>query len=310
MLKDFIPDSEPLFVDGVEKLHAQLHDEYLKATKIANRLLGFPVPDPERHEAFSIFVDFNEAQPSDRLRGFFMSRKTVMRFLPIEFDYALLFPVRNHGGGCFKEAHGITYAEIKEAISKRECVRIVFRSIPAIEDRVLYSVDFWDSKKMSFAPLEKMLDDVGLPYTNFNDIDSLSLIDIPNTLRSRSYSLVGKQYYAPYTTDQKSHCVLFAQQDNEYDNNAIKVLRWFPVKKGVEVDQLLGIEEDGGDLFFEMGYISREENADLHDFMMNSNSRILFGIAVDSQISITGGVKQFMDNEFKYPRCLYNIKLK
>lgn len=300
----------PKFVDGVEKLHAQLHDEYLKAMKIANRLLGFPAPNPERHEAFSIFVDFNEEQPSDRLRGFFMSRKKVMRFLPIEFDYALLFPVRNHGNGCFEEAHGITYAEIKEAISNRECVRIVFRSIPAIEDKVLYSVDLWDSKKMTFAPLEKMLDDIGLPYSNFSDIDFLSLSDVPSELCSRNYSLVGKQHYAPYTTDKDCHCVLFAQQDNEYDTNAIKVLRWFPVKKGIEVDQLLGFQEHGGDLFFEMGYISREENAELHDFMMNSNSRILFGKSVDNKVSITGGVKQFMDNEFKYPRCLYNIKLK
>ena len=43
------------YVDGVEKLHAQLHEEYLKAMKIANRFLGFPTPNPERHEAFSIF---------------------------------------------------------------------------------------------------------------------------------------------------------------------------------------------------------------------------------------------------------------
>lgn len=305
----FVP-APPKYVDGVEKLHAQLHEEYLKAMKIANRLLGFPAPNPERHEAFSIFVDFNEAQPLDRLRGFFMSRKTIMRFLPIEFDYALLFPVRNHGGGDFKEAHGVKYAEIKEAINNREHIRIVFRSIPTIENKILYSVDFRSSKKMTFAPLEKMLDDVGLPYSNFSDIDSLSLVDVPNELCSRSYSLVGKQHYAPYTTNKECHCFLFAQKDNEYDKNAIKVLRWFPVKKGIEVDQLLGFQEDGGDIFFEMGYISREENADLHSFMVASNSRILFGKAVDNIISITGGVKQFMANEFKYPRCLYNIKLK
>lgn len=298
------------YVDGVEKLHAQLHEEYLKAMKIANRFLGFPTTNPERHEAFSIFVDFNEAQPLDRLRGFFISRKTIMRFLPIEFDYALLFPVHNHGGGDFKQAHGITYAEIKEAINKRERVRITFRSIPTIEDKVLYSVDFLNSEKMTFAPLEKMLDDVGLPYSNFSDIDSLSLIDVPDGLGSQSYSLVGKQHYAPYTTDKECHCVLFAQKDNEYDTNAIKVLRWFPVKKGIEVEQLLGFQEDGGDIFFELGYISREENGGLHDFMVDSNSRILFGKAVDNKISITGGVKLFMENEFKYPRSLYNIKLK
>lgn len=298
------------YVDGVEKLHAQLHKEYLKAMKVANGLLGVPAPNPERNEEFSIFVDFNESQPLDRLKGFFMTRKRIMRFLPIEFDYALLFPVHNHGGGDFKTARGITYATIKEAINNRECVRIVFRAIQAIEDKKLYSIDLWNSKKSTFAPLERTLDDVGLPYSNFSDIDFLNLIDIPSDLRSQSYSLVGKQYYAPYMTEKECHCVLFAQKDNEYDANAIKVLRWFPVKKGIEVDQLLGFQETGGDLFFEMGYISREENADLHDFMVENNSRLLFGNAIDNKISITGGVKQFMDNDFKYPRCLYNIKLR
>ena len=179
--EDCVP---PKYVDGVEKLHSQLHEEYLKAMKIANQLLGFPMPSPDRLETFSIFVDLNEPQPLDRLKGYFMSRKMVMRFLPIEFDYAILFPVRNHGGGDFKAAHGITYAEIREAINKSERIRIVFRSIPTIEDKVLYSVDFLNSEKMTFAPLEKMLDDVGLPYSNFSDIDSLSLIDVPDGLGS------------------------------------------------------------------------------------------------------------------------------
>lgn len=294
------------YVDGVEKLHDQFHEECLKAMKIAKRLLGFPMPNPEKHKTFYIFVDFSEPQPLDRLKGYFKLRKTIMRFLPIEFDYALLFPVRNHGGGDFKTAHGITYTKIKEAIRNREKVCIVFFPIPYIEDKTLYCIG---SKKMT-APLEKILDDVGLPYFNFSDVDFLSLIDIPNYVYSQSYTLVGKQYYAPYMTDKECHCVLFAQKDNEYDTNAIKVLRWFPVKKGIEVDQILGIQDYGGDFFFEMGYISREENSDLHDFMMRWNSRILFGKAVGNKISITGGVKQFMNNEFKYPRCLYNIKLK
>lgn len=300
----------PKFVDGIEKLHAQLHQEYLKAMQIAKKLLGFSEPSPFEPETFRIFVDFTEPQPSNSLKGYFLSGNKIMRFLPLEFDYALLFPVNNHGYGDFRTAHGITYAEIQEAISKKKLIRLVFRSIPEIENKILYSVDFWISRKYPTVPVEKLLDDVGQPFYNFSDIDYLSLIDVPSELSSRNYSLVGKQDYAPYTTNKECHCVLFAQIDNEYDTNAIKVLRWFPVKKGIEVDQLLGIQKDGGDLFFEMGYISREENADLHDFMMNSNSRILFGIAVDSKISITGGVKQFMDNEFKYPRCLYNIKLK
>lgn len=307
MLKEEIT---PLYVDGVVKLHAQLHDEYLKAIKLANKILGIPMPSKERIETFSIFVDFSTTHPENRLKGYFMNRYTILRFLPIEFDYALLFPVHNHGGGEFKSGHGITYSEIREAINNRELVRIVFRAIQSIEEKKLYTVNSLSPKNITFGSFEKRLDDIGMPYFNFGDIDFLSVVDVPEEMRSGQYTLVGKQFYAPYTTDKECDCVLFAQLDNEYDVNAIKVLRWFPAKKGIEVDQLLGFQEDGGDLFFELGYISKGENADLHDYMVGNNSRLLFGKTVGNKISITGGVKQFMNNEFKYPRCLYNIKLK
>lgn len=302
-------DLSPIYVDGVVKLHGMLHEEYLKAIKLANKLIGVPLSDKERLETFSIFVDFSENHPEGRLKGYFMNKFTILRFLPIEFDYALLFPVHNHGWGEFKEAHGITYSELKEAFSDRKTVRIVFRAIPMIQDKILYSVDFWTSKKMTFGPLEKRLDDIGMPYIEFKDIDSLSLIEIPNEICLKQYTLVGKEHYTPYATDNDCDCILFAQLDNEYDGNAIKILRWFPAKKGIEVDQLLGMAEDGGDIFFEMGYISRFENSELHNFMVENSSRLLFGKAKDGKVIVTGGIKDFLHNDLKYPRCLYNIKI-
>lgn len=81
------------------------------------------------------------------------------------------------------------------------------------------------------------------------------------------------------------------------------------MNKECKVDQLMGLEPNGGDLFFEWGYISRTENSELHDFMVDKKSRLLFGKVADKKISIMGGVKTFKTNSLKYPRCLYNIKL-
>lgn len=93
----------------------------------------------------------------------------------------------------------------------------------------------------------------------------------------KNFSLVGEQFYAPYATSHDTYCVLFAELENEYDANAIKVLRWLPVNKECKVDQLMGLEPNGGDLFFEWGYISRTENSELHDFMVDKNQGYYLG---------------------------------
>lgn len=295
-------------VDGVEKLHRLLYESHLKAAKIANELIGKKEPRADRASSFCIYVDFEEKQPDNKIKGYFSSKNTILRFLPIEFDYALLFPVKNHGGGTFKQAPGILISEILQAQRFHKKLFLRFTPIRAIETeekKILYNVKIVE-EPVSFGEL----DDIGLPYYKFPDLTKLALVDIPSDYIGRQYRLVGKQFYAPLTRRKDMDCVLFAQLDNEYDEYAIKVLRWFPAKKGDEIDKLLGFASGGGDCFFELGHISREENAALHKYMVDNNSRLLFGKLSGDKISIIGGVKLFKTNDLKYPRCLYNISLK
>ena len=121
---------------------------------------------------------------------------------------------------------------------------------------------------------------------------------------------MGKQYYAPYSTDKESYCVLYAEKDNEHDCNAIKVLRWFPVSRQCALDAGFFEEVNWGDVFYELGYISRHENAELHSFMLSNKSPLLFAKKLGDKISIIGGAKIFFSNDFSYPACLLKIPVK
>lgn len=302
----------PRFITGIESLHQQLYEAHLKGAQIANRLLGTPKPEKDKLTTFHIFVDFAETQPENKIKGYFSTKYTVLRFLPIEFDVSLLFPVVNHGGGTFRKAPGVLYEDVKNA--KYERIKTFYRFLPIralqIEhNKILYNIkNVTDSTLSSFSQTIQ-LDDIGCPFSRFPDLKELALVNINPEIQNNKYSIVGKQFYAPLTKSNDIDCVLFAELDNPYDANAIKVLRWFPVKKGKELEQRLGIEPQGGDVFFELGYISREENSDLHKLMIESRSRILFGKMSNDSISITGGVKIFQTNDIKYPKCLYNINL-
>lgn len=300
----------PIFVDGVIQLHQQLHEAFMSAAKIANKILGVSLPK-ESSIGFSIFIDPAENLPlNNTIKGYFMTKKKIMRFLPIEFDCAVLFPVSNHGFGEFKKGKGITYTELVQILKQNIPFKIAFRPIAAIEEHNFYSSHFMHRSPFTskgFIPID---DDFGNIVCDFPDIQCLKIVDVPDDILNKSYSLVGKQYYSPYTTDNETYCVLFAQLDNEFDSDAIQVLRWIPANKGEELDQQLGLNLNGGDVFFEMGHISRQENTALHSFMVDNDSRLLFGKKTGDKISILGGVKIFQTNNLKYPRCLYNIKLK
>ena len=291
-----IPE-EPKFIDGVVNLHSQLNAAFNNAQKIAKQLIGSFVS----RNIFNIFIDFSEEQPTNTIKGYFTFKSAILRFLPIEFDKALLFPIHNHGGGGFTYGNGISIKDMDDMILNRSKILISFSPIRDIPDHILYNVKVIPTL---------IRDDFGKPFFKFPDIEHLSISDIPSSITANNYTLVGKQYYAPFTKETEINCVLFAQLDNEYDKNAIKVLRWLPYKKGIELDQVLGIEPDGGDVFFELGHVSRQENEMLHSYMVQNDSRLLFGVISDNQIRINGGIKLFLANDMKYPRCLYNIPLR
>lgn len=76
-----------------------------------------------------------------------------------------------------------------------------------------------------------------------------------------------------------------------------------------KVDKIIVKERNCCDVFFELGYISKDENAKLHEFMVENDSRILFGKIKENKIAIIGGLNIFSENDFSYPLCIANIPL-
>lgn len=146
-------------------------------------------------------------------------------------------------------------------------------------------------------------DDIGKRISNFETMEKLKAIRLPKEVSFTNYEISGVKFYAPYTINDID-CILFAQENNEYDTNAIQIRRWFPIEKK---DTKLGTP------FFytyEYGYISRSNNQELHSFMMD-NSRILFGKIRDNKVHILGGIEVFKNelaNYFVPPFILEFIK--
>lgn len=154
-------------------------------------------------------------------------------------------------------------------------------------------------------------DDLGKLFFDFEGLDSLKTTNVPKTLKDLSYTLVGVNHQTPYAKTNNTDCILFAETNNIYDSHAIKVLRWFPPIRKMEYDPVLErfeptppIPQHEGIRTY--GYISRNENTSLHEFMIN-NSRILFGKVTNEKIKILGGIEAFKDGELKdryFPHCL------
>lgn len=149
-------------------------------------------------------------------------------------------------------------------------------------------------------PHSNKIDELGEIIDISNYVKTLKCIDIPFV--GNTYTLVGENYHARNTTRNQIECVLLAETDNEYDDNAIKVLRWFPKKDSSDTMNL-------SDLFFDLGYISRSENEELHKFMVDNQSRVLFGKIINREITITGGINMFLNSKVIFPKALYNINI-
>lgn len=335
------------YVDGILELHNKLDKVCRLAYDVSRRYfmnqnsIGMKYEDLEYH----LFVDFAESQPTNALKGYFVFNNTIHHFFSANLDYALFFPVRDHSGGddAFNRK-GITIAKIRELLRSREKVIITLtRKRDSRISQPLY-IAYLQNENEPFNL--DVIDDIGAPYCTFTDIGCLRRIKLPKALESTSFSLVGKHYYAPLSTSKESFCVLFAQIDNEYDSNAVKVLRWFPEKrtdaekkhniKTQAKEQLNQAKEQfnilfnkecqrkiqelervayrpvgvNGHYFFELGYISRNENAGLHKFMVDNDSRLLFGTLKSGQISLLGGIDIFFSNDFYYPFSISKIQIK
>ncbi|MDE6084514.1 MAG: hypothetical protein K2G11_08485 [Muribaculaceae bacterium] len=345
------------YVDGILRLHAQLDEACSTAYDWSKKYFLNRGLKQSIHEEriYRLFIDFTESQPENAVKCYFVFDNTIHRFLSMNLDYAVLFPVRDHSGwDNAANRNGITIAKLRELQRNREKVIIsLSRKKDSRISQPLYVASL-HSENCSFPLIENnLIDDIGNPYY-FGDITILKAIELPKSLKSVTFSLVGKQYYAPLSTDKECYCVLYAQKDNEYDLNAIKVLRWFPVsrtkseayrRKGLEAKEQLRVlrdresqtrhrisatrvleqrkkkiidleakvkELDGinGHCFFELGYISRNENEALHKYMIDNDSRLLFGIVKSDKISLMGGVEIFWSNDFDFPLSLSKINIK
>lgn len=295
------------YVDGVIELHKQLFEVYAQAMSICNDILGnsrnlnCKIPS-----IIKLFVDFNEVQPNNGIKGYFMKGNRILRFLPIELDKAALFPVHDHNG---QTGDGLSIIEIDQHIRNKEAGIIKFIPINNFFSNRIYNISFLPMSDIECEVYPAKLDDIGKVFSNFADLETLSFKDIPLKFLEIKYTLVGKQDYAPFTTSKQIDCVLFAEVDNQHDLKAIKVLRWLPKRK-IENSLFEELRIKGGDVFFELGYISLDQNKELHEFMVSNDSRLLFGVCQKEEISIVGGIRIFQLNNFKYPKCLYRIKLK
>lgn len=342
---------EYIYVDGVK----ELQKKFLEA---ANCAIEISVKHIEKSEKFvegytnkevgkiinnpyELFIDFCEEQPENALKGYFVLEHKIHRFLIFTIDIALLFPQTNHYNFTNESHNGLCYSEIENLRNRQAKIIIQFyfglddkknlvcrkRTIDFCQRRALHTL-----KRMGY--IYELYDDIGEPFTIPKEVDKLKIIDFPTHLK-KTYNMVAT--FAPYT-QKECYCALFAE-----DNEAIKVLRWFPknraevikkrnielwykmvaehlntidyegkdkyVKINEQCKKEFGLEEFAGDTFFELGCVNDINVKELYDFMIKNNSRILFAKIEDLEINILGGVKLFIESEFSYPLCLSNIEI-
>lgn len=307
------PHSKPNYIDGVIQLHEQLFTSYQKAYEIAKKCVPNLTDRFERIQTINVFVDFREEQNDNSLKGYFVFAGTIFRFLTVTFDCALMFRAHDHGD--VNHSSGLTFSDVEEMKSYRLPMCFSFSYIigddssPKMFRRIRAQSAKDDSPIFQHGMVNPIRDDIGLPFYSYNDIQELRLKKFPQRLCSKEFTLRGKDYYAPFSTTEEAYCMLFAQTDNEYDSNAIKVCRWLPIDKQTRFDSILD-DIYWGDCFFEWGYISRDENEELHSLMMQNSSRLLFGKIKEDKISLLGGIEYFKNHDVNYPKCLYKIPVK
>lgn len=149
-------------------------------------------------------------------------------------------------------------------------------------------------------------DDIGdLSFPDGECMPFLRMASVPAHIKDRAYTLVGVNYKAPYSSTKGQPCILIAQNNNPHDSQAIEVCRWFPSKiSSFTVKNKDGVLQwdtegiDGG--IYGWGFVSRQENSDLHDYMVSSGSWILFGQTDNlGRIRILGGIEQFVEGALR-----------
>ena len=353
------------YIDGVKNLHEKLNKFFIDANRIASMVIPLSESDKKRYDvdnSFRVYVDSSKCKVASDIKGYYIYGRYICRFLPVSIEPAALFPVRDLSGWDDKDKRrGLAAADILGMPIADEVLCFRYKT----DSRVsypLFNITELASSFIQEGEAHKTLDDIGMPYYDFSDVNALKIVEtIPSHFLESNYPLVGIKYYAPFTkSNQECFCVLFAELNNQYDTNAIKVLRWFPYNRdeaivhSTEIQKAevalsrvqrqivkmtdLMLEWSGhidnydvglinaksreskykkilsekkylGDTFFELGYIAKEQNTTLHKFMVENDSRLLFGKVINNSITIMGGVSMFRNYDYKLPSCLTGLNI-
>ena len=289
MLKIVPPQSQ--YLPGIIKLHSSFDKAWTEAKNFYTKYIGDTLVSSKRGV---IYVDFSQQDSTDMLSGHFVIRGTLLRPLQLNMEMPFFFPLFDYGN---EQKYGnISYQQICDLRQKGEAATFSFSQITD-ESYKLYQLTLREN-----TIFQRIKDEIGMPYCSFKDVKELKMKSIPKKLLNRDYPFVGMNHYAPFTTSEDIYCILFAQLDNQYDNNAIKVLRWIPEERENQ-------KNFHGDVFFELGYIGRTDNTELHEYMTQQSSRILFGKKQGNVIHLMGSVSMFLEMNLNYPKCLFNIPL-
>ena len=238
----------------------------------------------------------------------FVIEGTVIRQCTVKVDMAFFFPITDQyfdkvitNGITAKELQRINWGDMIFDFCP------IYSSVPEQRLNPVYEIT---NRRLNLSKGD-ITDDLGLVWNDMHKITSLSVCTIPSKYLI-DYDLVGIYHYAKYTKTEDLDCVLFAETDNPYDESAIKVLRWLPQARQASRlydrygQNILRLDRRGN-LFFQLGYIKRDQNSDLHNYMINNNCRILFARYSNSKINIKGGINILSEVNVWYPSTLINI---
>lgn len=215
----------PKYIDGIYQLHAKLYKFFMDAKRIASMVL--PKNTDEADKCYRIYINHSLCDSFSNIKGYYIYDNFICRFLPISIEPAALFPVRaiNYRNNDEYNTIGLTSDNVL-GLSIYDSI-LNFSQKKFHYPYYLFNCEL-ESLQFSRSELNNKLDDVGLPFLNFSDINKLKQIIIPQPIKESTYRLKGTKDNAPFSKlNALCYCVLYA----ELNNNAIKVLRWFPSKR-------------------------------------------------------------------------------
>lgn len=273
--------------ENVETLHKQMKETYEKLCALFSK---------DASGDIHLWVDFGEKQPEGKLTGYFVMDSVIYHCFSVTFDYVMLFPANK--GIAKLERKGVEYSEILRFIQSGKGV--LFTLCEGGEElNGAYHITAETGQQQMFS------DDIGKVKCCFPNVKDACVTGVSKAFREKEYTLVDNNNKTSFTASRCS-CVLFAQQDNEQDANAIQVLRWFPKTRS----ECIGNKANTithYDMFFEMGYISSDENKNLHEYMIQRGVRFLFGEKEGSIVRILGGMQIFLNEDYYFPKCLVGV---